>query len=527
MSQERKNNSSKEDAVLLLNRGKRGLMRIVFGRTALIILLLAVQVLFLFTAFFRLLGQSHLLALAGSGVISLIMALIIVNNHHEDSSAKLTWVVLVMVVPIVAIPLYWFVAMDMGHRLVHRRLRDIQRESAPLVRQDSSAVEELPPDSRGLANYLWTQGDFPAYRNSSARYYPLGDDVFQEMLDQLEQAEHFIFLEYFIISEGYMWGRILNVLERKAKEGVEVRVLYDGTCAVALLPYNYPKQLEALGIRCKMFAPLRVAVSTHYNNRDHRKIMVVDGKVAFTGGINLSDEYINRVVRHGHWKDNAILVQGDAVRSFTMMFLQMWNACEWKSEDFTPYLKTFPVAGQGVCIPYGSCPFNYDKLAEMVYMDIISRACNYVHIMTPYLVIDSKMLSALTYAARRGVEVVLILPHIPDKKSMFSLAKTYYRSLLEAGVKICEYTPGFVHAKVLVSDDCRGVVGTINFDYRSLYLHFECGLYMEGMEAVGQVEADIQDTLAKSQAVTMESCRRRPVLDRLIGYVLRVFAPLM
>lgn len=527
MSQERKNNSSKEDAVLLLNKGKRGLVRIVFGRTAVIILLLAVQVLFLFFAFFRLLGQNHLLALASSGVISIIMAIIIVNNRHEDPSVKLTWVVLVMVVPIVAIPLYVLVTMDLGHRLAHRRLQEIHKESRPLVQQNAAAITQLPLESQGLANYLWTQSNFPSYHNSAAQYYPLGDDVFQEMLDQLEQAKHFIFLEYFIISEGYMWGRILNVLERKVKEGVEVRVLYDGTCAVALLPYNYPRQLEALGIRCKMFAPLRVAVSTHYNNRDHRKILVVDGKVAFTGGINLSDEYINRVVRHGHWKDNAILIQGDAVRSFTLMFLQMWNSSEWKSEDFTPYLTAVPVPGQGVCIPYGSCPFNFDKLAEMVYIDIINRARDYVHIMTPYLVIDSKMLSALTFAARRGVEVILILPHIPDKKSMFSLAKTYYGPLLEAGVKIYEYTPGFVHAKVLVSDDRRGVVGTINFDYRSLYLHFECGVYMEDMPALGQVEDDIQNTLAKSQEITLDICRKRPVLDQFIGCVLRLFAPLL
>ena len=526
MAQEKKS-APREDVLLLLGRGKRGLARIVFGRTAVIILLLAVQVLFLFVAFFRLLGENLLVALASSGVISLVMALVIVNNPHEDNSVKLTWVVLVMTLPIVAIPLYFFVRMDMGHRLVRRRLWDICQESRSLVRQDCGAVGQLPQGSRGLANYLWEQGDFPACRGTEAWYFPLGDDAFQEILDQIEQAKSFIFLEYFIIAEGYMWGRILNVLEQKVQEGVEVRVLYDGTCAVALLPYNYPKRLEALGIRCKMFSPLRPAVSTHYNNRDHRKILVVDGKVAFTGGINLSDEYINRVTIHGHWKDNAILVRGEAVRSFTMMFLQMWNACEWKTEDFTPYLSVAPVPGQGVCIPYGSCPFSSDKLAEMVYMDIISRAQDYVHIMTPYLVIDGKMLSALTYAARRGVEVVLILPHIPDKKSMFSLAKTYYRPLLEAGVNIYEYTPGFVHAKVLVSDNCRGVVGTINFDYRSLYLHFECGLYMEDMPALGQVEDDIQDTLGKSQAVTLADCRRRPFPDRLTGCILRLFAPLL
>ncbi len=516
-----------DDAILLLNKGKRGILRIVFSRTMVIILLLALQVLFLFSAFFRLLGDNLALIFTGSGVISTIMAVVIVNDHRQNPSIKLTWSVLIIIFPIFAIPFYFFVNQDLGHRLVRRRTLTILDSTKHLVQQDETAVSAMDGGSQSLSQYLWREGPFPVYRNSSAHYYPLGDYAFDDMLTALEQAEHFIFLEYFIIEEGYMWGRILSILERKAKEGVEVRVLYDGTCAVALLPYNYPKKLEALGIQCKMFAPLRVAVSTHYNNRDHRKIFVVDGKVAFTGGINLADEYINRKVLHGHWKDNAIRVTGEAVRGFTVMFLQMWNVESWKQEDYGRYLDTVPAAEPGFYIPFGSNPFCGEHVAEMVYIDMINRAQRYVHIMTPYLVIDNEMATALTFAARRGVEVALILPHIPDKKAIFAVSRSYYRHLLEAGVQIYEYTPGFVHAKVLVSDDRRAVVGTINFDYRSLYLHFECGLYIEDAPAVGQVEGDIQATLCLSQPVTLADRKSWSLFSKLTSWILRLFAPLL
>ena len=374
---------------------------------------------------------------------------------------------------------------------------------------------------------MWRQGDFPVCRNTTATYYPLGDDVFQEMLDQLEKAEHFIFLEYFIIEEGYMWGRILRILEQKARQGVEVRVLYDGTCAVALLPYNYPKQLEAIGIRCRMFAPL-APPGVHPLQQPGPPEDPGDRR---QGGLHRRHQPGRRVYQPQstprHWKDNAILVRGEAVRSFTLMFLQMWNTNQWELEDFTPYLKTFPVEGRGFFIPYGSCPYDGERLAEMVYIDLINRAQRYVHIMTPYLVIDNEMATALTFAAKRGVEVSLILPHIPDKKYMFALAKTYYPQLLEAGVRIFEYTPGFVHAKVLVSDGCRGVVGTINFDYRSLSLHFECGVYMEDAPPWARWSRTFWTPWSNVRRPPWPSGRAAPWAAALRDTSLRLFAPLM
>ena len=519
--------SHRENAILLLNRGKRGLLQVVFGRTFIILALLALQILALFSIFFQLLADYVPLFFAFSGLISLVMAMIIVNDRRQNPSVKLTWLALILVLPVFAIPFYFFVSKDLGHRLVRRRILRVLGDTRPLAVRSEPAMDLLEPGSRSLAEYLWREGAFPACCRSGARYYPLGDYAFEEMLRQLESAERFIFLEYFIIKEGYMWGRVLEILQRKAAAGVEVRVLYDGTCSIALLPYDYPRKLRALGIQCKMFAPLRVAVSTHYNNRDHRKILVVDGRSAFTGGINLADEYINRTSPHGHWKDHAILVTGEAVRSFTLMFLQMWNADGGRPESYGRYLGVFPADEPGILIPFGSCPFSRERLAEMVYLDMIARAQRYIHIMTPYLILDNELSTALTFAARRGVEVVLILPHIPDKKAIFAVSRSYYPQLLEAGVQIYEYTPGFVHAKLLVSDDRRAVVGTVNFDYRSLYLHYECGVYLEDAPAVGQVEADVQDTLCRCQAVTPADCRGRSLPSRATGWFLRLFAPLL
>ncbi|MDE7260886.1 MAG: cardiolipin synthase, partial [Oscillospiraceae bacterium] len=372
-------------------------------------------------------------------------------------------------------------------------------------------------------------GSHPAYRNSGAVYYPIGEEAFAAIMEALEGAEDFIFLEYFIVEEGCMWGRILKVLEEKARQGVEVRVLYDGTCALYKLPYQYPKQLEELGVKCRMYAPLRPLVSTHYNNRDHRKILVVDGRCAFTGGINLADEYINRRVLHGHWKDVAVRITGEAVASFTLMFLQMWNVGEFQGEgEYQRYLDaSVPVEAEGWVIPYGDSPFDGERVGEMTYIDILNRARKYVHIMTPYLIIDHEMITALTFAAKRGVDVRLIMPAVPDKKTVFALGRSYYKELLAGGVRIYEYTPGFVHAKVFVSDDATAVVGSINLDYRSLYLHFECAALMVRTPAVGTVEQDFQETLEKCREISLEDCRRDKLSRRITGFLLRPLAPLM
>lgn len=531
-----------EENITLLEKGKRGLFRIIFGRTTLILVILAAQFVMLFV-FLRFLGN-YIPYLFGGVIIFNLYMVIYILNSRDVPEIKLSWIVLVLLSPALGALLYVFVTTEIGHRRVHAALAQIDQETARFARQDPKLLDELEQEDRGLYNmagYLMKNGNYPVYRNTSVKYFPSGKDKFEELVKQLEEAKSFIFLEYFILAEGYMWGRILNILQRKVKEGVEVRVMYDGMCAVALLPYEYPKELEKLGIKSKMFAPILPFISTHYNNRDHRKILVIDGKVAFTGGINLADEYIDRKTVYGYWKDTAIMVQGDAVRSFTLMFLRMWNGdrnmmryrrrgAGLPEDDYERYLNVpqeVPDGADGYVIPYGDTPYDDERVGEMVYLDIINQARKYVHIMTPYLILDSEMLTALTYAAKRGVDVRIILPHIPDKKYAFALAKTHYRELITAGVKLYEFTPGFVHAKVFVSDDVRGVVGTINLDYRSLYLHFECAAYLHQVSELGAIERDFQNTMEQSHQVTPDDIRNEKLSMKAAGRLLKLIAPLM
>lgn len=356
--------------------------------------------------------------------------------------------------------------------------------------------------------------------------------MFPALLEALKGAEHYIFMEYFIIAEGQMWGDILAILEEKAKAGVEVRVLFDGMNEMTTLSYDYMNRLRAVGIKAQTFSPIKPILSTYYNYRDHRKITVVDGQVAFTGGVNIADEYINRLERFGHWKDVAIRLDGRAVQTFKALFLTMWAVTgddQSLSEDLTTYLTVQPEArqSQGLIIPYANSPLTYHKVAEDVYSAIIARSASYLHIMTPYLILDDQLLQALSFAAKRGVDVKLIMPGIPDKQYAFDIAETYFKPLLEAGVRIFLYTPGFVHAKVYVSDDQRAVVGTINTDYRSLYQNFEDGVFLYRDPVIEAIAKDVLDTLTQCQEVTLEHLAKRSWKDKLGGYVFSLIGPLM
>ena len=517
----------------LLKKGKRGILNVIFGRTMLVVLTLALQIGLLVAIFSSLRSVQSMLPFYYAFLLLLYGATILhLVNKSSEPTTKITWILLVVLAPPVGLALYLFVEMDVGHRVLNRRLGELMDETAMLIPEPDGLPEgaaEAAPELAGLTRYTWDHGRFPLYADTDARYLSSGEVSLEAMLEDLRAAKDFIFLEFFIIDEGYMWGRVLKVLEDKAREGVEVRVMYDGTCALFRLPYHYPDMLKKLGIQCKMFSPIRPVISAHYNNRDHRKILVIDGRVAYTGGVNLADEYVNRISPFGHWKDVSLRLEGLAVRSFTLMFLQMWNVDE--SGDRYAHYMTAPVArparAPGWVLPYGDSPVDNERVGELVYTDILSRAQRYVHIMTPYLILDTEMLAALTFAAKRGVEVCVLLPHIPDKRYAFALAKTHYAELLQAGVRIFEYTPGFVHAKVFVSDDCKAVVGTVNLDYRSFYLHFECAAYLRDVPAVADIEADFQDTLAKSHEITDEDVKRIPFMTRLAGWLLKVIAPVM
>ncbi len=514
----------------LLKKGKKGLVSMVFSRLGLILVLFLIQTFFLLCAFWWF--SEFLPYIMGSTVVFTIIMIIYLFNCDFESEVKLTWLMVIMLVPVFGAIFLLYTRMDIGHRVIKERLGYMIEETKESIPQSGEVIQKLKAEnaeSAALTHYINRTGCYPVYENTEVTYFPLGEDKFQELLVQLEQAKHFIFLEYFIIAEGVMWGKVLEILAKKAKEGVEVRVLYDGTCEFSTLPHDYPKRLKKLGIQCKMFAPLTPFVSTHYNYRDHRKILVIDGHTAFNGGVNLADEYINHIEKHGHWKDTAVMLKGEAVASFTLMFLQMWNLDE-KNAEFKKYIDVPAENKQdakGYVLPFGDCPLDRDKVGERVYMDILNQSKNYVHIMTPYLILDGEMQTALAFAAERGIDVRIILPGIPDKKIPYALAKTHYAALLKSGVKIYEYTPGFVHAKVFISDDSKAVVGTINLDYRSLYHHFECATYMCHTKCISDIEEDFQNTLAKCREVTMETALKRGIITKLTGYIAKALAPLL
>ena len=520
----------KDKGLSLLHRSQKGIIHAVFSRFGLTVVLLIVHVIILFSVFQWF--EEFLLHFYGVLVLFTFGMVVYLLNSRMNPTAKITWLIVILLLPVFGVLLFVYTQSDLGHRVLKEWTGKVISDTKTCIRQDESVAARLEKENGGvaaLAHYIGRSGCHPVYDKTAVTYFPLGEDKFDAMLRELEAAKHFIFMEYFIVGEGLMWGRVLEILARKAAQGVDVRVMYDGTCEFALLPHDYPKRLRRLGIQCRTFAPVSPFVSTHYNYRDHRKILVIDGHTAFNGGVNLSDEYINQKVKFGHWKDTAVMLKGEAVKSFTLMFLQMWMVDGGKVEfdTFLAYPTLEVRDAKGYVIPYGDRPLDEDQVGERVYMDMLNRALKYVHIMTPYLILDGEMETALKFAAERGVEVALILPGIPDKRIPYALAKTHYASLLESGVKIFEYTPGFVHAKVFVSDDREAVVGTINLDYRSLYHHFECASYMYGTDCIPQIEADFQATLAKCRQVTKETVRHEKWTMKLLGSLMKVAAPLL
>ena len=502
-------------------------LKIVFSRTMITILLMAVQISWLLLGFWLMEEMALVSMLLISGIL-----LIYIINKDETPEFKLAWVIPICMTPVFGALLYLFIMGNLGGIGLKKGLEKRLAQTSDFLKTAQEVKEEIywvDGHMAGMATYVEKVGGYPIYRYSSAAYFGLGEEMFADLLLELEKAEDFIFLEYFIVEEGKMWNSILEILERKAAEGVEVRFMYDGMCSLLLLPYSYPKKLEKKGIHTKAFSPIIPLLSTSQNNRDHRKILVIDGRVAYTGGINLADEYINETVKYGHWKDVAIRVEGEAVTSFTLMFLQMWNVSEKGNEDYLKYIRKdyhLLTQAEGWIMPYGDGPANTENVAETIYMDIIHQAVRYVHIMTPYFIVDNAMLDTLQYAARRGVEVRIIIPHIPDKKTIFAMSRTFYTDLLEAGVEVYEYQPGFVHGKVFISDDEKAVVGTVNLDYRSLYHHFECACFLYRCPVIQEVEADFQRTLATSMKVDLDYYKKIPLWERLLGRVLRLVAPL-
>lgn len=514
-----------------VKKAKKGILNVIFSRIFVVVALVIIQLVIFAAGIIYM--QDYATYIYVFFLILGVVSVIYIINHDSNPAFKITWIMLIMVAPVLGAAFYAFMQIQPGTALLKKRLADLNKEVGHYMQQDKEVLEELrvsKPANANMVTYLNNKISFPVYRNTAVTYFASGEEKFEEMKKQLKKAEHYIFLEYFIVEKGVMWNEILDILKEKVWQGVDVRFMYDGMCSMFQLPYHYDKEMKRAGIKCKQFSPIQPILSSYQNNRDHRKICVIDGKVAFTGGINLADEYINVKERFGHWKDTAVMLEGEAVQSFTMMFLQMWNITEKRVEDYERYEteKVSEVRRElGFVLPYADSPYDDRNVGEQVYLHILNHAKKYVHIMTPYLIVDNDLLSTLEYVAECGVEVIIIMPHIPDKWYAFAVARTYYETLMKAGVQIYEYTPGFVHAKVFVSDNDTATVGTINLDYRSLYHHFECGTFIYNNPVVWDVENDFQTTLKKCHRVTKEDLKKRNIFERIAGRVLRLIAPLM
>ncbi len=464
--------------------------------------------------------------------ISIIVSIVIITSETK-TAYKMVWVFTILIFPVFGGLFYVLFKWQTSERRVSKHFARFEDSTKPLFTMGDNKLPLLKKESPSqftAINYLQKTAGFPVYTNTKTTYFPLGEFWYSDMIAELEKAEKYIFLEYFIIEEGVFWDSVLEILTRKAAEGLDVRIIYDDIGCFLTLPKKYNKQLEAAGIKCHVFSKFKPIVSGLQNNRDHRKITSIDGKVAYTGGCNIADEYINQKQKHGHWKDCSIKLEGEASWSLTLIFLQMWCACTNTHED---YSKFCPYAGQkcqiesdGFVQPYADSPLDKANIGENVYLGIIQNAKNYLYINTPYLIPDDNILSALVLCAKSGVDVKIITPEVWDKRFVHITTRSYYRELIAAGVEVYEYSGGFNHSKTFLSDDIVATVGTTNLDYRSLYLHFECGVRLTNTSSIQSIKNDFLGTLEKCKRITQNDCKTKlPV--RIIQDVLRIFAPLM
>lgn len=508
----------------------RRFLRHLLSRNAVTIFLLILQLAFLAIAVSAIGERFYIVYLA---LILLDVVLVVyLMNKNEPSAYKLAWIVTISIVPLFGGVVYLYVKQT--QQLPKAMEAHYQKHTRELLVQDEATLkklDELCPDHSNLAKYVSRYGLYPVYRNRLAKYYPLGEIQFEAMLSEMDKAEKFIFMEYFIISEGYMLDRISELLIRKSKAGIDVRIMFDGI-GTGLRSSSLPiRELEKNGIKCCVFNPFTPFLSSVQNNRDHRKIIVIDGNTAFNGGTNLADEYINRRERFGHWKDTAVMIKGEAVWNYTVMFLQLWEAqhnAQVSHREYLPDISAFQeLPEDGFVQPFSDSPLDNEPVGKLAYMELINNAKEYVNITTPYLILDEEMTNVLCFAAKKGVDVRVITPHIPDKWYVYMIAWNNYPRLISSGVKVYEYTPGFIHAKGCIADGKAAMIGTINFDYRSFYLHFESAAILYQSAAIGEMKRDFDETVRISHQITLNECNDRPFLKKVSGDLLNMFAPLL
>ena len=519
------------------NRFGKKIAKRIFDRSFLVILFLLFQFILLGVSFSSLTEYLHYILIINL-VLSLFLSVYIVNRQ-ESPEFKIAWLTFMCILPIFGILYYLYFEINPKWRKNAVKVQKLIKDTSYLLevsKETQKDAEQDIPDRMGLLHFLQKKGSYPVYDNSDAEYFNLGEKGFEAMKIALKNAKTYIFMEYFIVLPGTLLDDLIEILKERAKAGVEIRFMYDGFCHTKTLPYHFPEQLRELGILVNVFEPLSPFLSTDQNNRDHRKITVIDGEVAFTGGFNLADEYANYTHPLGHWKDVVVRIKGDAVKTFVVLFLQNWHLKGDKPEDiWEKYIvndankpkEQQNTGKKGYVVPYADSPNIPNEIGETIYLDILNQAHDYVWIMSPYLVLGSVILSAVAYAAQRGVDVNIIIPHIPDKKIPFLVAKSFYPELLHAGVKIYEYTPGFVHAKIFVSDDAVATVGSYNMDSRSFYLNYEVGLLLVNCPAVKVISEDYENTRQLCQEIKLQDYMSLPFASRIIGKILRLFGPLL
>lgn len=510
------------------------ILKIVFNRIFYVAFALIVQLIWIFLAVWRLAGYSRYVSW-GISILTLLVILWLVSKDINPSY-KLAWTILITVVPVFGLVLFLVFGSSRIATETEKRFQQVKTEGKDYLEGSETVRRKLKEEDASAyvqSEYIRRCAGFPAYENTTADYFQVGDDMFPALIHELEQAKHYIFMEYFIINDGIMWQTILGILEKKVSEGVDVRVIYDDFGCLTTLPHKYYKILRSKGIKCMAFNPFLPILNVIQNNRNHRKLCIIDGHTGFTGGINLADEYINQKTRFGHWKDTAVMLKGEAVWNMTIMFLHMWTVITGSKEkieydNYRPY-RYFEgeFESDGYVQPFSDTPLDREIVGENVYLNIINRAKKYVYICTPYLIIDNEMMTALCLAAKNGVDVKIMTPGIPDKKIVFLLTQSYYAQLLEAGVEIYEYQPGFLHAKSFVCDDEIAVVGTINLDYRSLYLHFEDGVWMYKNKVIEDMKEDFILSMNYSEKISLEFCKGRGTGVAMMQSILRLFAPML
>ncbi len=506
----------------------KNLLRVLFTRRFIVAMLIIVQLVFLGFLTFESSTYSDIINNALS-IISLFVAFHILSNR-EKNAYKITWIFLIFLFPVFGGMFYLLIKCQSSTRKFREAFDEIRKKTSDCFYSPEDSLDKAMNKVQRYSaqmRYLQEVENFPVFDKTETKYFPIGEKMFEALIEELQKAEKYIFLEYFIIQEGKMWNRILDILEEKARNGVDVRLIYDDMGCFLLLPENYVDELRKKGIKCKIFNRFRPFLEALQNNRDHRKIAVIDGKVAFTGGINLADEYINEIVRFGHWKDSAVMLKGKGAWSFAMMFLQMWSLCNGKIENCREYYpENLSLENDGYVQAYCDSPVDSENVAENVYLRVINNAKDYLYITTPYLILDENIKSALILASKSGVDVKIITPGIWDKRLVHYATRSYYRELIEEGIAVYEYENGFIHAKNFVSDDAVATVGTVNLDYRSLYLHFECGVCLYKSKAVLEIKEDFEETLKICRRISLEESKGNPV-TRLIDVLLRLFAPLL